>query len=64
MATGPDPNPVYCPPWLGGRLLPQKKNKKTLMNKILQFQNLGSELFPSDNNETIIVVTEEKTVTN
>lgn len=34
------------------------------MNKILQFQNLGSELFPSDNNETIIVVTEEKTVTN
>lgn len=63
MATGPDPNPVYRPPWLGGRLLQQKK-KKTSMNKILQFQNLGSELFPSDNNETIIVVTEEKTVTN
>lgn len=27
VATGPDPNPVYRPPWLGGRLLQQKKEK-------------------------------------
>jgi len=28
VATGPDPNPVYRPPWLGGRLLQQKKTKQ------------------------------------
>jgi len=30
VATGPDPNPVYRPPWLGGRLLQQKKKKKNI----------------------------------
>ena len=26
VTTGPDPNPVYRPPWLGGRLLQQEKH--------------------------------------